>query len=189
MEHRAEVAKMMWWMSKSAVGCFTLLLMCASAMATGQSQKYAGQSGCAADLRSSFNNYGIRLDAKQRARLEAHDFKTQTILTIVQHSGAKDRCGVVRDAIQVKASNDAFVFWECTDKRDPSAVVVGTRPMTNANGLALEAWRIDLKTLTFVPLHVPVTCQSRGGAGFDDGGDLAIWAKERGAKEKRTSQQ
>lgn len=176
-------------MNKIAVGFFALLLTGASAKATPLPQKYAGQSGCAADLRSSFNNYGIRLDARQRARLEAHDFKTQTILTIVQHSGPKDPCGVVRDAIEAKGPNDAFVFWECTDKRDPSAVVVGTRPMENANGPALEAWRIDLKTLTFVPLYVPVTCQSRSGAGFDDGGDLAIWAKERAAKEKRTSRQ
>lgn len=175
-------------MCRITVACFALLLMSACAKATPLPQKYAGQSGCAEDLKSSFNNYGIRLDARQRARLEAHGFKTQAILTIVQYSGAKDRCGVVRDAIQVKAPNYAFV-WECSDKRDPSAIVVGTRSMENANGPALEAWRIDLKTLTFVPLHVPVTCQSRGGAGFDDGGDLATWAKQRAAKEKRKSQQ
>lgn len=167
---------------KITVACFALLLMIASVKATPLPQNYAGQSGCAADLKSSFNNYAIRLEARPRARLEAHEFKTQTILTIVQYSGAKDRCGVVRDAIQAKSPNDAFVFWECTDKRDPSAVVVGTRPMANANGPALEAWRIDLKTLTFARLHVPVTCRSRSGAGFDDGGDLATWAKQRAAR-------
>ena len=63
-------------------------------------------------------------------------------------------------------------------------MVVGTWPAKHpeVSGLAVEAWRIDMKQLRFVPAHGRVTCKAADYAGSDEGGDLASWAKKRSVK-------
>lgn len=107
-----------------AVGLLGLgLLSCAKA--SGQRDKYVGKSGCAPDLKSPLGHYGIRLDKTQRARLEAHVFENESILAMIQYSGDSDRCGTVRDVIEARPAGSSFV-WQCMDRHEPSAVVVGT---------------------------------------------------------------
>lgn len=156
--------------------------------AANRYQEYVGQSGCAVEFKSSISDYGIRLDQSQRARLEAHVFESKTILTIVQYSSDSDKCGIVRDVIEAQGPDRAFV-WDCVDKQHPRTVVVGRWPVehTGLSSPALEAWRIDLKQLKFVRLHVPVMCTARSYAGSDRGGDLATWARKRAAKHETKS--
>jgi hypothetical protein len=80
------------------------------------------------------------------------------------------------------------LFFECTDRKNISAVVVGTWPARHASvaGMAVEAWEIDLERLKFVRLTTPVSCYAKTYAGPDDGKDLAIYARERAARQKAT---
>jgi hypothetical protein len=166
-----------------AVGFLGLVLL-SCVKASGQRDKYVGKSGCASELNSPKGHSGIRLDKTQRARLEAHVFENESVLTIVQYSSDADKCGIVRDVVRTRPAGNSFV-WECTDRNFPSAVVVGTWPpnFMGVFGPALEAWRIDLKKLRFVRLDVPVTCDAGNYAGPDEGDDLVGWARKRSAKQ------
>ena len=126
-----------------------------------------------------------RLDRNQNAYLAAHTVDKTNILLIVQYGNAGDKCGVIRDLISSDDSDRYFEF-ECTDPREPSAVVVGTWPKRNnaVRGPAGDAWRIDLRSLKFVPLQRKATCVRRSLDGTDDGEDLAIWALRRGKANK-----
>lgn len=166
-----------------AIGFLGLgLLSCVNA--SGQRDKFVGKSGCVSELNSPQGHYGIRLDKTQRARLEAHVFENESILTIVQYSSDSDKCGTVRDVIRSRPAGSSFV-WQCVDRHEPSEVVVGTWLPKHAgvSGPAEEAWRIDLKKLRFVRLHVPVTCDAGNYAGFDKGEDLVDWARKRSTKQ------
>jgi hypothetical protein len=154
-----------------------------SVRAANLQQKYVGQSGCAAEFKSAINREGIRLDKSQRADLETYAFKSVTILLIVQHASDRDLCGVIRDVVSFLQPN--YLVWECVDPKHPSAVVIGTWPAKHrgVSGPAIESWEVDLSKLRFIQLHTHVTCRSRSYAGADDGGDLATWAKKRGARQ------
>ncbi len=170
---------------RTLLACVIIFFAVPCAKATDLLQKYVGRSGCAPELNSPLGRYGIRLDENKRAYLEAHVFKNETILAIVQHSSDTDQCGIVRDAIQSQRTDSSFVF-ECVDKKDLSAVVVGTWPAEHpsVSGPAVEAWRIDLKELKFVRLSVPVACNAGNYAGSDEGDDLAGRARKRAAKQE-----
>lgn len=163
--------------------CLLFFLFVPLAKATSVRQKYVGRTGCAPEFKLALNHSGIRLDRNQRARLEAHEFRAGTILVIVQYKDEADQCGTVRDAIESQPTDTSFV-WECVDKRNPSAVVVGTWSAGQAgtSGPAVEAWRIDLKQLKFDRLTSGATCSASSYAGSDEGDDLASWAKKRAAK-------
>jgi hypothetical protein len=163
--------------------CLLFLLFAPWAKATGLREKYVGRTGCAPEFKSALNHSGIRLDGNQRARLEAHEFRAGTILVIVQYKDETDQCGTVRDAIESQRTDTSFV-WECVDKRNPSAVVVGTWPagQQGTSGPAVEAWRIDLKQLKFDRLTGGASCSAPSYAGSDEGDDLASWARKRAVK-------
>lgn len=163
-----------------ALGCLIVFLSVVSFGAATLQQRYVGRSGCDTEFKSSLNDYGIRLDSRQRTRLEAHAFKSKAVLAIVQYSSDSDQCGIVRDAVQSRRPGSSFV-WQCVDKRFPHAVVVGTWPAEHSgvSGPASEAWRIDLKDLRFVHLNGPVICKAGNYAGADHGEDLATWARAR----------
>jgi hypothetical protein len=148
-------------------------------------QKYVGRSGCAPEFKPSLNRYGIRVDKDTGTFLEAYEFRTGTTLVLVQHRTDKDTCGTIRDVIQSQPTDRSFV-WECLDKRNPSAIVVGTWPSEHpsVSGPAIEAWRIDLKQLRFYRLKVPVVCDAGNYAGPDNGDDLANLARKRTAEQK-----
>lgn len=160
--------------------CLLIVLFAPWAKASGTHGKYVGYSGCAPEFKSALNHSGIRLDKTRRARLEAHRFRTGSVLLIVQAEADTDPCGIVRDAIESRTTDTSFV-WECVDERNRSAVVVGTWPagQTASSGPAVEAWRIDLKQLKFERLPGPVSCSAPSYAGSDDGSDLATWARKR----------
>jgi len=156
-------------------------------MAMGQDnlqQKYVGKSKCLPELKSATERYGIRLDKSQNAYLAAFKLKDRNILTIVQLKDTNDRCGIIRDVVQSRDVESSFV-WECRDKKALADVIVGTWPAKHpkTSGPAMEAWRIDLAQLKFVPVQgVPVTCVAGYYAGSDEGDDLAAWAKKRSAR-------
>jgi hypothetical protein len=163
------------------IAIFTVLL--ASSLSEGDFQKkYTGQSNCLPELRSA-DHYGIRLDRSQTAYLDAYQWKGKNILAIVQYKQEGERCGVIRDVAQSRDATSAFIF-ECTDRKAPSDVVVGTWPETyrRSSGTTLEAWRIDLKDLKFAPVKGTVYCVNRDYSGRDEGDDLATWARMRVAK-------
>jgi hypothetical protein len=170
---------------KALVTVFVVFLFSCCLGATDVRHKYIGKSGCLSEIASPLNQYGIRLDRKQRTRLEAREFKNETILTLVQYSSDADKCGVVRDAIESQSSDRSFV-WECVDKGHPSDVVIGTwSPKHPAiSGPAIDAWRIDLRELRFVRLNTQVACNAENYAGTDEGEDLAVLARKRAAHRK-----
>jgi hypothetical protein len=163
--------------------CLLFFLFVPWANATNVRQKYVGRNGCAPEFKSQLNHSGIRLDKNQHARLEAHEFRTGTVLVIVQYNDDTDQCGTVRDAIESQPTDTSFV-WDCVDKRNPSAVVVGTWPsgQQSTSGPAVEAWRIDLRQLKFDRLTGSVSCSAPSYAGIDEGDDLATWARKRAIK-------
>lgn len=167
------------------LACVIIFGATMSVRADNLRQKYVGRSGCTAQFKLALNHEGIRLDKSQRADLEAYAFKGETILVIVQHASDGDQCGVIRDAVSFPQPN--YPVWECVDTRHPSSVVIGTWSAKHrgVSGPAIESWDVDLSKLRFIPLHTPVTCRSRSYAGADDGGDLATWAKKRGARQPR----
>lgn len=146
--------------------------------------KYLGQSNCLPELKSA-DHYGIRLDKSQMAYLDAYQWKGKNILAIVQHNHGDESCGTIRDVIQSRNPRSSFIF-ECSD--NTSDVVVGTWPETrrSTRGLAVEAWKIDLKDLKFVPIKAPVHCINQDYSGNDEGEDLVMWARKRAAKRSST---
>jgi hypothetical protein len=146
-------------------------------------QKYVGRSGCRPELRWATFSQGIRLDKTQKAYLKAYTVDHQNILLIVQYADIQDQCGVIRDAVQPRDAASGFI-WFCADPKTPKNVVIGTWPSEHPkpSGLAVEAWRIDLGGLTFVPVLDRVECSAGGGpTGSDDGKDLLDWARKHSA--------
>jgi hypothetical protein len=131
----------------------------ATVVAQDLQSKYVGQTGCGPDFQRGPGTYGIRLDRSQRAYLMAHRIKGRNVLTIIQYENDSDKCGIVRDVVQSSKPSDAFEF-NCVDRRNLSAVVIGTRPEKagSVTGAAVEAWRIDLEKLKFVADHNRVKC-------------------------------
>jgi hypothetical protein len=160
-----------------------LFMVAGGAKATDLRQRYIGRSGCAAVVNSPGGHYGIRLYKEKRAYLEAHEFKNETLLAIVQRSSDTDECGIIRDVVRSGQGDSSFVF-ECVDRRNPAAVVVGTWPAEHpsVSGPAVEAWRINLQELRFVRLHARVSCSAGDYAGSDEGDDLADLARKRAVK-------
>jgi hypothetical protein len=103
----------------------------------------------------------------------------RNILFIVQFANDGDQCGVVRDVVQPKDTLSSFI-WDCVDYRSPDDVVVGTWPSRHpsVSGPAVEAWRIDLGGLKFVPIHGRIGCYNPSYAGSDDGDDLVALRKK-----------
>jgi hypothetical protein len=149
-------------------------------------QTYVGKSSCSHGLQEKVGTYGIRLDKKQTARLEARTSEGKKILMIVQYQKEWDDCGTVRDIIQ-SADSNAFFEFECVDDKNPGAIAVGTWRTPKISGPSLESWRVELDGLKFVPITRPVRFIPHFGAGNDDGSDLAGWARQRGAKSHRES--
>jgi hypothetical protein len=167
----------------------TLLTALGQAVAQDAFTTFIGKSSCSPELSGHVGVYGIRLDKTQKSYLSAHRLNDKSILMIVQYAIDGDRCGTIKDVIQSRDVGNYFEF-ECEDHRVPSAVVVGTWPSKNnaTRGAAVEAWRIDLAGLKFVPAKNQVTCIRRGGEDSEDeGDDLATWAKERAAKKHTKS--
>jgi len=162
-----------------------VFLVATWANATDLRQKFVGQSGCATEFKSVQNRSGIRLDQNSRTFLRQYQFKSGTILIIVQHGGDSDACGTIRDVIESKPTDTSFV-WDCLDRTNPAAVVVGTWPSEHpsVSGRAREAWGIDLKQLRFHRLNLPVDCYAKSYAGPDNGDDLVKLARRR-AKETK----
>ncbi len=165
-----------------------LILGVVSAAAYGQDdlrQKYVGKSKCQPELKAATERYGIRLDKSQKAYLAAYGLGGEKILTIVQLKDDSDQCGTIRDVIKSQDATRSFV-WECKDGKTPSDVVVGTWPAKHprTSGRALEAWRVDLKQLQFLPVQSAVTCTAGNYRGSDEGEDLASWAEKRGTKHR-----
>lgn len=147
---------------------------------------YIGRSGCEAQLTRGPGSYGIRLDAKQQAYLAAHTIDGTNVLLIIQHRGRQDPCGIVRDAI--RSSSPAFFFeFNCSDTKAPSAVAIGTRRADDPkiSGVAHQAWLINLEMLRFIPDRNRVVCTRVSYAGPDEGGDLAVWARQRASKAQK----
>lgn len=154
--------------------------------ATDLRQAYIGKSSCSQGLQERVGRHGIRLDKRQIARLEARTSEGRKILMIVQYQKEWDDCGTVRDIIQ-SADASRFFEFDCVDDKNPAAVVVGTWRNPNISGPALESWRVELDGLNFVPIAGPVRFVLRRSTGYDDGSDLAGWARQRGAKSHQRS--
>jgi hypothetical protein len=142
-------------------------------------KKYTGQSNCSPELKSA-DHYGIRLDKTQIAYLDSYQWKGTNIVAIVQYKQEGEKCGIIRDVVQSQDATSSFIF-ECTSCDAPADVFVGTWPETHrgSSGSAVEAWKIDLKSLKFVPVKKPVHCVNRDYSGSDEGDDLATWARNR----------
>jgi hypothetical protein len=162
---------------------FVMLVLVASAAGTDDlAKKYGGKSDCIPELKAA-SSTGIRLDRSQKAYLTAYALGDASVVTIVQYHDDAERCGTIRDVVQAEGKDDAFI-WDCVDKRAPSAVVVGTWPAKHpkVTGPAVEAWRIDLKELRFIPVKQPsrfVRCSAPSYAGSDQGDGLSDWARKR----------
>ena len=176
--------------TKRHLFAFLLILFFARLSIATDLHQYEGKSSCSPGLERGVGSYGIRLEKSQIARLEARTSNGNKILMIVQYSKESDECGIVRDIIRTPNDKVHFVF-ECMNPKSPSSVAVGTWPdgFRLTSGPALEAWRIELDGLKFVPLTGPVTCISGNYAGNDDGGDLVKSARRRAAKKKHLSNQ
>jgi len=153
-------------------------------------QRYVGLSLCNAELQSSHSRFGIRLDGTQHAYVEYRETPAARVVMIVVFADDfdKDHCGSVRDAREFHYSNDVFVP-ECIELLHPESVVVGFFDQKDdpehvergalMRGPAVQSWKIDLKTLKFLPTSGRVTCIAENYAGADDGDDLATWARHR----------
>lgn len=141
-------------------------------------QKYVGSGGCKSELK--IDPRGIRLDRSRKTYLRAYTLDGKDTLLIVQYNNDHDQCGVVRDVIQPKDTTNTLV-WDCMDPKNPSAVVVGAWHLNEGriSGPSLEAWRVNLAKLQFVPIAARVSWVSVSGAGADDGSDLAGRSRKR----------
>ena len=160
------------------------LALLASQLTLAQTQDlkaYVDKSSCSPGLEKGVGSYGIRLDKKQVARLEARTINSKKALMIVQYQKEWDECGVVKDIVEAGRDDTDFIF-ESVDDKDPGAIVVGTWRTPRIAGRSLESWRIKLDSLMFVRIsrslrYVPQTLE-----GNDDGSDLVDWARKRVSK-------
>jgi hypothetical protein len=148
-------------------------------------QRYVGKSSCATDIQSDLSDFGLRLDKTQRTYLIQRRFSDAKIAIIVQYKDENDKCGVIRDVVQVRRASKYFEF-SCVDPQAPGDVLIGTS-IRNGNVqpvTAIEAWRVDLKEQKFVEVRHKVRCAIENYAGEDDGSDLVDEAKKRAAQQK-----
>lgn len=129
-------------------------------------------------MQKGSGSYGVRLDKKQVARLEARTIKGKKALMIVQYRKEWDGCGIVKDIVQAARDDTDFIF-ECMDDKNPRAVVVSAWRTPKISGRSLESWQVNLDGLTFVPLHRSLKFVPQNMAGNDDGSDLVDWARGR----------
>ena len=168
-------------MVKATKLSYLVLFVCSvAALPTFCRSKYVGKSGCDPAFKRGPGTYRIRLDQTQRSYLVAHTVGSRNVLLIVRHKDELDRCGLVQDAVVSADTMNAFEF-NCVDRREPTAVVVGTRRKDDMHvaGTAHQAWLVDLSTLTFTPDPERVSCKRISYAGADNGEDLATLAKRR----------
>jgi len=150
---------------------------------TSNLKKYVGQSSCTPRLQKGPGSYGIRLDKRQIARVEARTVNGKKALLIVQYQKEWSECGVVKDIVVAARADNDFIF-ECADDKDPGAVVVGTWQTPKISGRSPESWRIDLKSLRFVRIGRSLRYAPQKLEGDDDGSDLVDWANHRAASHK-----
>jgi hypothetical protein len=149
---------------------------------------FVGKNSCAPELKLATTRYGMRLDSGQNAYLMAYRLKAANILAIVQYEKDDQNCGVIRDVVQSRDHDSSFV-WECRSPSMRSDVIVGTWPAKHPSvtGPAVEAWRINLKTLKFEEVQAHVNCEAGNYAGNDEGDSLADWVRERAASHRAKS--
>jgi hypothetical protein len=171
---------------RQARWCGVLALLASQLVLAGTpalQQKYIGQSSCTPELKNGVGSFGVRLDKKQIARLEAHAINGKKILVIVQYQKEWDECGVVKDIVEATHDDTDFIF-ECMDEKNPGAVVVGTWRTPRIKDRSLESWRIRLDGLTFVRTRRPLRYVPQTLEGNDDGSDLVDWARKRVSRGK-----
>lgn len=170
---------------RSAVALVGLLATAGVAQAQDFKQRFVGKSPCAPDIQSDRSDLSMRLDKAQDLTLLYRDLSRVKIVAIIQPNGFGDRCGVIRDAVQITHIAKDFEF-RCYDPQAPSDVLIGTSIRMGSTKLvtAIDAWRIDLKDQKFVETRHKVTCSADGWAGEDDGGDLVDEAANYAAHNK-----
>jgi hypothetical protein len=157
-----------------------ILLLAATASSQENREKYVGRSSCDAELQPHGADFGMRLDKTQRTYLEYRNLGKTKALLIIQYQAEGEKCGVIRDVVETRDLSRDFEF-SCTDLRKPSDVVVGSSKRKDKRETvpAIEAWRIDLKALTFNLISRKVSCTNESYTGQDDGSDLVDAAKKR----------
>lgn len=149
-------------------------------------QRYVGKAICAPELKSEYSDLSMRLDKKQGLELYQRRWKKVHTVLIVQNG--QNSCGTIKDVVQTTPNLKHKHFeFRCFDAQSPLDVIVGTivRQEGNTKLLqAIEAWRIDLKKLTFVEVRHKVVCSADGFGGEDDGSDLMDEAKKYAAHGK-----
>lgn len=166
---------------------FVLILtvfLVAKALAQSSSD-FKGRSTCDEPLRNPPGSYGVRLDASQNAYLQARRIKGKYVLFAVRSQRQDEECGEITDVAESPIPDD-YVLFECRNSKSPGDVVVGLWPHKRKAhyGVATSAWKVDLSTLQFIPIDVPVRCSQRGLRGKDEGGDLRQQAEKRIHTEK-----
>jgi hypothetical protein len=169
----------------TSIACLVALLLAIAGGARAQDfkQKYVGKSSCAPDIQSDRPDFSLRLDKTRNTYLINRNFSDAKVLLIVQLKGENDKCGAIRDAVAIRHIAKEFQF-SCFDPSAPGEVVVGTRNAndTRINGIAIEAWRIDIAKQTFHKATSKVNCTNESYAGSDDGSDLVEEAKKRASQ-------
>jgi hypothetical protein len=167
------------------VGICVFLTVISSAEAQGIKEKYLGKSSCDRDIQSKRPDLGMGLDKTQRTYLIHRHLADAKVLLLVELQGESDKCGVIRDVVEIRDASKEFEF-DCVDPLVPGDVVIGTskrkdslEPLT-----AIEAWRIDLKKDTFNRITHRVSCIDENPLDAGDRGDLAEQAKKRAAKQR-----
>jgi hypothetical protein len=154
-------------------------------------QKYVGKSPCQPSIQSEYSDFSLRLDKTQQLELVARHWDKAQVVFIIQAKATTDRCGVIRDTIEITHANTfangKHFEFRCFDAEAPTDIVVGTvvRGFGNVKLVtATEAWRIDLKEQKFVETHHKVVCSADGWDGEDNGSDMVDEAKKYAAHGK-----
>jgi hypothetical protein len=170
---------------KVVVGVCSFLVLGSCASAQASKEMYIGKSSCDQAIQSKRPDFSMGLDGTQKTYLIHRYISDGKIVLLVQLQGETDRCGIVRDVIEIRDVSQEFEF-SCVDPEAPADVVIGTskrkdsmEPLT-----AIEAWRIDLRKDTFNRITHKVRCINENPLDSEDRGDLAAQAKKRVAPQK-----
>jgi hypothetical protein len=159
-------------------------VMVCTAEAQGTKQKYIGKSSCDRELQAKRPDFSMGLDKAQRTYLIHRYLSDAAVLLLVQLEGGSDRCGVIRDVIEIRAASEEFEF-SCVDPELSGDVVIGSKRKNSREPLyALEAWRIDLTHNRFERTTRRVRCRDENPLDSPDVGDLAEQARRRAAQQK-----
>jgi hypothetical protein len=169
----------------TVIGIWIFLLLVGTANAQAKRQGYLGKSSCDQEIQSERPDFSMGLDTTQKTYL-IHRYKSDSkILLLVQLQGETDKCGIVRDMIEIHNASKEFEF-SCVDPVIPGDVVIGSskrkdsmEPLT-----AIDAWRIDLKQNRFERISRRIRCINENPLSAVDRGDLAEQAKKRVAQKK-----